>query len=75
LPNLQKLVPHDEACPGEGVRWLRSYFDEDPNVPIRHPVMNGVALNYIYGVRIYDDESAALFPGLDCQNGCFFCAT
>ncbi|UCG12278.1 MAG: radical SAM protein [Deltaproteobacteria bacterium] len=75
LPDLKKIVPCDEICRGEGVNWLREYFGEDPREPIRHPIMHGVAQKRIYGFRDIIDDSAVIFPGLGCTNGCFFCST
>lgn len=75
IPDLASLVPHDAVCPGEGIRWLRTYFGEDPDAPIRHPVMNGVVRKHLYGWRSASTDSAVLFPGLGCRNACFFCAT
>ncbi|HRZ87249.1 MAG TPA: radical SAM protein [bacterium] len=75
LPDLKKIVPCDAVCPGEGIRWMREYFGEDTNRPIRHPVMHGVSKKYIYGIRDFVNDSAVIFPGLGCPNKCFFCAT
>lgn len=30
IPELEELVPHDAKCQGEGVRWLRQYFGDNP---------------------------------------------
>ncbi len=75
LSDLATLVPHDAVCPGEGIRWLREYFGENPEAPIRHPVMHGVVSKHVYGYRNASNDSAVIFPGLGCKNGCFFCAT
>ena len=75
LPDLAALVPHDAVCPGEGIRWLRAHFGENPEAPVRHPVMHGVVGKHVYGLRGVSTDSAVIFPGLGCTNGCFFCAT
>jgi len=75
LPDLEDVVPCDEICLGEGVRWLREYFGENPDAPIKHPIMHGVSQKYLYGFREVIDDSGVLFPGLGCTNGCFFCST
>ena len=75
LPDLAEIVPCDEICPGEGVSWLREYFGENPEAPIKHPIMHGVSQKYLYGFRDIIDDSGVLFPGLGCTNGCFFCST
>jgi hypothetical protein len=75
LPDLEDIVPCDEICLGEGVSWLREYFGENPDAPIKHPVMHGVSQKYLYGFRDVIDDSGMIFPGLGCTNGCFFCST
>lgn len=75
LPDLRALVPCDEVCDGEGIRWLRRYFGENPETPIRHPVMNGVARKHLYGFASGNDDTAVIFTGLGCTNRCFFCST
>ncbi|MFW6303968.1 MAG: B12-binding domain-containing radical SAM protein [Candidatus Sumerlaeota bacterium] len=75
LPDLEGLVPHDALCEGEGVRWMREYFGEDPGRDIVHPIMHGVAKKNIYGFSDIIDDSATLFPGLGCENACSFCST
>lgn len=75
LPDIKDLVPHDELCVGDGIRFMRRYFGEDPEMPVRHPVLNGVATKRIYGLSTGVEGSAVLFPGLGCPNGCFFCST
>jgi len=75
LPDLEDIVPCDEICRGEGVRWLRKYFGENPEAPIKHPIMHGVSQKYLYGFRDVIDDSGVIFPGLGCTNGCFFCST
>ena len=75
LPDLAALVPHDDVCHGEGIQWLRAYFGEDPARPVKHPIMHGVSQKHLYGVPGITDDSAVIFPGLGCENGCFFCST
>jgi len=74
IPDLHKLVPHDEVCGGEGVRWLRSYFGDDLAAPLRHPVITGPASESIYGLET-KPKGGVLLPGLGCENGCTFCVT
>ena len=74
IPDLNKIVPYDDICMGEGVRWLRTYFGDDPNQPLTHPAMNGPAFEYLYGYK-GQAKGAILMPGLGCNNGCTFCIT
>ncbi len=75
LPGLDKIVPHDAVCHGEGVRWMREYLGEDTGRDIVHPIMHGVASKTIYGFSDVIDDTATIFPGLGCKNGCSFCST
>lgn len=74
IPNLAAIVPHDEVCRGEGVRWLRAYFGEDPEAPIEHPALVGPAYVGVYGAK-GTPAGGILMPGLGCENGCDFCIT
>ncbi|MDH3930263.1 MAG: radical SAM protein, partial [Deltaproteobacteria bacterium] len=75
LPDLEDIVPCDEICLGEGVSWLREYFGEQSDAPIKHPIMHGVSQKLLYGFSDVIDDSGMIFPGLGCTNGCFFCST
>ncbi len=74
IPEIDTIVPCDAVCRGEGVRWMRTYFGDDPQADLRHPVLNNPAYEYIYG---YDTKRTAsvILPGLGCVNGCDFCIT
>jgi hypothetical protein len=74
IPELKEMVPYDAACNGEGVRWTREYFGEDPNAPIKHPAMFAASYSYFYGAR-GPISGAILMPGVGCENGCKFCIT
>lgn len=74
IPGLEEIVPHDACCRGEGVRWLREYFGDDPAGPIVHPVLTNPFFNYLYGLPI-KPRGSAIFPGVGCENGCRFCIT
>jgi hypothetical protein len=74
IPDLDKIVPHDEVCRGEGVRWLRDYFGDDLDAPLRHPIIKGPASESIYGYEV-KPKGGVLLPGLGCKNGCAFCIT
>lgn len=74
LPDLQTVVPHDDVCTGEGVRWLRKYFGEDTEAPLVHPALDCLAYEYVYGFAS-KPRGSVLMPGLGCENGCTFCCT
>ena len=74
IPELRELVDCDEVCSGEGVAWLRNYFNENLYKPIIHPVIKGAVNSYIYGVPLPETD-CIIIPGVGCQNGCRFCST
>ncbi|MBN2161198.1 MAG: radical SAM protein [Spirochaetes bacterium] len=74
IPDLENIVPHDSLCKSEGVRWLRAYFGEDTEAPVRHPALHGPAYEYLYGAK-GKPKGAILMPGVGCENGCKFCIT
>jgi hypothetical protein len=74
IPGLAELVPHDDACRGEGIRWLRAYFGDDVNAPVSHPVMSASVNSFAYGFPSAPD-TAIIVPGVGCVKGCAFCST
>lgn len=74
IPELRELVDCDEVCHGEGISWLRRYFGEETDQPIRHPVVPSAINSYIYGAPIMG-KAGIIVPGVGCQNSCRFCAT
>jgi hypothetical protein len=75
LPDIREIVSCDEVCTGEGITWLRKYFNEDTTRPVQHPIMHGVARYFLYGLPLPAHDSAVIFPGVGCENSCYFCAT
>jgi hypothetical protein len=74
LPEVADEIPHDHACVGEGVRWLRTILGEDPSLPIRHPIRLASFGGRILGVPA-EDRTGHITPGLGCTTGCRFCST
>lgn len=74
IPDLKEIVPHDAACRGEGVKWIREYFGENPDAPIIHPVLRNPVYNFTYGLRS-SPRGSVLLTGAGCKNGCTFCIT
>ncbi len=74
IPDLNEIVPHDEACKGEGVKWIREYFGEDTSAPLIHPVLRNPVYNYTYGLKS-KPRGSVLLTGAGCKNGCTFCIT
>lgn len=74
IPGIERLIEHDAICHGEGVGFLRRYLGEDPDRPIRHPVLHSSYHRQVMGVPV-PEGAAVLVPGVGCANKCRFCAT
>jgi radical SAM superfamily enzyme YgiQ (UPF0313 family) len=76
IPDLERRLDADHIVRGEGVRWLREYVGDDPNAPIRHPVIPSS-----FGFRLMGfpsgggGSSATIIPSVGCPLGCNFCTT
>lgn len=74
IPGIKELTGADEICIGEGIAWLRRYFGEPVDAPVRHPVMPVDCWRAILGIEV-PHAKALLVPGVGCTNKCFFCCT
>ncbi len=74
IPEIREMLPFDEICRGEGVAWLRGYFGDDVEAPIRHPQISGPAYQRVYGFSA-PPRGSILLPGVGCENACTFCVT
>jgi len=70
----ETAIEHDYICRGEGVAFLRRLFGEDPEKPIRHPLLHSAFNRRVMGVPL-PEGSGILIPGVGCANKCRFCAT
>jgi len=78
IPDLQRRVDADWIVKGEGVRWFRRFLGEDPDQPIRHPVIPTRIGTRNMGISVKEkpvDVAATLIPSVGCPVGCNFCAT
>jgi radical SAM superfamily enzyme YgiQ (UPF0313 family) len=74
IPGIEGTIEHDYICRGEGVRFLRQLLGEEPERPIKHPLVYSSFGRRVMGVPL-SSESGVLVTGLGCQNRCRFCAT
>jgi radical SAM superfamily enzyme YgiQ (UPF0313 family) len=74
IPGIERLIEHDYICRGEGIRYLRNLFHEDPGRPIRHSLSYGSFNREVMGVP-WASNSGILITGVGCANKCRFCAT
>ena len=74
IPEVERLIPCDAVCRGEGVGFMRRLFGEPDEAPIRHPKVESAFNRHFLGAPI-GGTSAMLMPGNGCPNACDFCCT
>jgi radical SAM superfamily enzyme YgiQ (UPF0313 family) len=78
IPGVEMMIDADHIVRGEGIRWMREYLGEDPDLPIRHPeIVSGIETR-ILGVRLPERKgatAATVIPSVGCPMGCNFCTT
>ncbi len=78
IPDLKDRVDADWIVRGEGVRWFREYLGEDPDAPLRHPIIPTRVGTRSMGITVHEKPhrvAATLIPSVGCPIGCNFCAT
>jgi len=74
IQGIERLVPNDYICRGDGVAFLRRLFGEAVDLPVRHPLLHSSFNRKLMGVRL-PLSSGVLMPGVGCPNKCRFCCT
>ncbi|MBI5789716.1 MAG: radical SAM protein [Candidatus Schekmanbacteria bacterium] len=74
IPNLEKLVDCDHIVKGEGIRWLRQFFGENVDAPVKHPVICSADNKRVMGIPLLG-KTGILLLGVGCPNACRFCST
>ncbi|MFC1760996.1 B12-binding domain-containing radical SAM protein [Planctomycetota bacterium] len=74
IPEVEELIEHDYICHGEGIRFLRELFGEEPDKPIKHPLSYSSFNRQVMGVP-WASNGGVLITGVGCANKCRFCAT
>lgn len=74
IPEIDKLIPNDHICRGEGVQFFRNLLGEEIRRPISHPVVPSSFNQHIMGIPLVT-KCAVLMPGVGCVNACRFCCT
>jgi len=78
IPDLGSRIDADHVVRGEGVRWFREYLGENPDRPLRHPLITSGIGTRNLGVSVYGKPgavAATLIPSVGCPVGCNFCST
>ena len=74
IPEIEKQIDCDYAVRGDGVKWFREFFGEDPHAPFKHPLLESGRKTSVMGVAS-KNKSGLLIPGIGCPLGCRFCCT
>ena len=78
IPDVETRIDADHIVRGEGVAWLRRFVGDDPDAPIRHPLIpSGFGLR-VMGMRAPEgrrSRAATIVPSVGCPMGCNFCTT
>ncbi|MFC1591263.1 B12-binding domain-containing radical SAM protein [Thermodesulfobacteriota bacterium] len=74
IPEAKDLIEHDYLCKGEGVRFLRELFGQNPDQPYKHPTMYSSFNRRVMGVP-WANDSGSIVSGVGCSNKCRFCTT
>jgi hypothetical protein len=74
IPDIETLIDSDYVARGEGIRWLREFFKENVDAPIKHPLIPSAENKRFMGIPLLS-KSGILMPGVGCPNRCRFCCT
>lgn len=78
VPGLKERTGADHVVRVEGVRWFREFLGDDPNAPIRHPLIVSGLGTRVMGMKLKESPgsvAATVIPSVGCPMGCNFCAT
>jgi len=78
IPDIERRIDADHIVRGEGIAWLRRFLGEDPEAPIRHPLIPSSFDGRVMGVRMPESRrarAATIVPSVGCPMGCNFCTT
>ena len=78
MSDLNNRFDADIVVRGDGVRWFRTYLDEDPDGPIKHPFMPSGINRRCMGFNLDRngvDATAVIIPSVGCPVACNFCST
>jgi radical SAM superfamily enzyme YgiQ (UPF0313 family) len=78
VPGLAARIDADHIVRGEGVRWFRQFLGEDPDQPVRHPLICSAINTRAMGIDVKNsgrEAAATVIPSVGCPMGCNFCAT
>src|SRR5436190_22809527 len=78
IATLHQMIDADHIVRGEGIAWLRKFLGEDPDAPIRHPLIPSSFGMHVMGLPAIEgrgSQGATIVPSVGCPMGCNFCTT
>ena len=78
IPDIEQRIDADHIVRGEGIAWLRTFLGEDPDAPIRHPLIPssfGMRVMGCRSAKARGSRAATIVPSVGCPMGCNFCTT
>jgi radical SAM superfamily enzyme YgiQ (UPF0313 family) len=78
IPDVASRIDADHIVRGEGIAWLRGFLGEDPDRPVRHPLIPSAFDFRVMGVPAPENRrsrAATIVPSVGCPMGCNFCTT
>jgi radical SAM superfamily enzyme YgiQ (UPF0313 family) len=78
IPDLHARLDADWIVQEEGVQWFRRFLGENPQQPIRHPVIPTRVGTRSMGITVNEkpcDTAVTILPSVGCPLGCNFCST
>ena len=72
IENIEKMLPLDHLCRGEGISFMRDILGEPPDFKFKNPdiVSRG---HSIMGIPLMGKKNPQIITGLGCPYGCEFC--
>lgn len=77
IPDLEKKIPCDYICRGDGVSFMRRLLGDNPDAPIKHPIRYSSFNRFVLGAPVFNSlvPEGSIMSGVGCPNGCRFCVT
>src|SRR5947208_1630843 len=57
-PGIEQMVDADHYVRGEGIAWMRRHLGEDPNAPVKHPLIASAFGRRILGLKLPDAKNS-----------------
>jgi len=75
---IENEIDADHIVRGDGIRWFREFFGQNPEEPVIHPAVESANKTRICGISLSEkpgETAAVLIPSVGCPVGCNFCST